>query len=73
MDSDLLVTKKNGKNIKDIIDTAGRDAFRRMERSTLKQICTKDRQVVATGGGGYNRDNLARAWTSVVRSFVNAA
>ncbi len=51
VDSDLLVIKKNGNSIKDIIDTAGWDAFRRMERSTLRQICTKDRQVVATGGG----------------------
>ncbi len=51
VDSDLLVIGKNGKSIKDIIDTAGWDAFRRMERSALKQICTKDRQVVATGGG----------------------
>ena len=51
VDSDLLVTAKEGKSIKDIIDTAGWDAFRRMERSALKQICAKDRQVVATGGG----------------------
>lgn len=29
-----------------------------------------DGRLVATGGGGYNRDNLARAWTSVVRSFA---
>jgi shikimate kinase len=49
--SDLLIIKKNGNSIKDIIDTAGWDAFRRMERSTMRQICTKDRQVVATGGG----------------------
>ena len=51
VDSDLLVTQKNGKSIKDIIDTAGWDAFRRLERSALKQICAKYRQVVATGGG----------------------
>jgi shikimate kinase len=51
VDSDLLIIKKNGNSIKDIIDTAGWDAFRRMERSTMRQICTKDRQVVATGGG----------------------
>jgi acetoin utilization protein AcuC len=30
-------------------------------------------RLVATGGGGYNRDNLARAWTSVVQAFVDAA
>ena len=30
-------------------------------------------RIVATGGGGYNRANLARAWTRVVESFVAAA
>jgi acetoin utilization protein AcuC len=29
-------------------------------------------RIVATGGGGYNRRNLARAWTRVVQSFVEA-
>jgi acetoin utilization protein AcuC len=29
-------------------------------------------KVIATGGGGYNRRNLARAWTRVVQSFVEA-
>ncbi len=29
-------------------------------------------RVVGMGGGGYNRDNLARAWTGVVKAFVAA-
>jgi acetoin utilization protein AcuC len=29
-------------------------------------------RIVGTGGGGYNRRNLARAWTRVVRSFAEA-
>jgi acetoin utilization protein AcuC len=29
-----------------------------------------DGRIVGTGGGGYNRRNLARAWTRVVQSFV---
>ena len=29
-----------------------------------------DGRIVGTGGGGYNRHNLARAWTRVVQSFV---
>ncbi len=29
-------------------------------------------RVVGMGGGGYNRDNLGRAWTAVVQSFVKA-
>jgi acetoin utilization protein AcuC len=30
-------------------------------------------RIVGTGGGGYNRQNLARAWTRVVQSFVEAS
>jgi acetoin utilization protein AcuC len=29
-------------------------------------------RIIGTGGGGYNRDNLGRAWTRVVQSFVDA-
>lgn len=29
-------------------------------------------RIIGTGGGGYNRRNLARAWTRVVQSFVTA-
>jgi acetoin utilization protein AcuC len=29
-----------------------------------------DGRIIGTGGGGYNRKNLARAWTRVVQSFV---
>ena len=32
-----------------------------------------DGKLIGTGGGGYNRRNLARAWTRVVQSFVAAA
>jgi acetoin utilization protein AcuC len=30
-------------------------------------------RIVGAGGGGYNRQNLARAWTRVVQSFVEAS
>jgi len=30
-------------------------------------------KLIGTGGGGYNRHNLARAWTRVVQSFVEAS
>jgi acetoin utilization protein AcuC len=29
-------------------------------------------RIIGTGGGGYNRRNLARAWTRVVQSFTEA-
>lgn len=28
-------------------------------------------RIIGTGGGGYNRHNLARAWTRVVTAFAN--
>ncbi|MEE8364479.1 MAG: acetoin utilization protein AcuC [Gammaproteobacteria bacterium] len=31
-----------------------------------------DGKMLAMGGGGYNHDNIARAWTAVVNSMVNA-
>jgi acetoin utilization protein AcuC len=31
-----------------------------------------DGRIIGTGGGGYNRRNLARAWTRVVQSFVES-
>jgi shikimate kinase len=51
VDSDIWVIKECGKSIKEIIDSKGWEAFRLMERSAIKQICAKNRQVVATGGG----------------------
>jgi acetoin utilization protein AcuC len=32
-----------------------------------------DGRIVGLGGGGYNRRNLARAWTRVVQAFIEAA
>ena len=29
-------------------------------------------RIIGTGGGGYNRHNLARAWSRIVQSFVDA-
>ncbi|MGB5628048.1 MAG: hypothetical protein WBM57_01665 [Woeseiaceae bacterium] len=29
-------------------------------------------RIIGTGGGGYNRHNVARAWTRVVQSFVDS-
>jgi acetoin utilization protein AcuC len=42
-----------------------------------RRLCQiADRQghgrVLGVGGGGYNRRNLARAWTGVVRAFVES-
>lgn len=41
----------------------------------LCRLATKycNGRIVGTGGGGYNRRNVARAWTRVVQSFAAAA
>ena len=43
--------------------------------ATLCRLADKhcDGRLVGTGGGGYNRQNIARAWTRVVQAFVEAA
>ena len=65
VDADIMLVRECGKHIKDIVDTEGWEAFRRRERSTLKQICTKKRQVVATGGGVVlDADNVEAMRTS---------
>jgi shikimate kinase len=51
VDADVMLVRQSGRPINEIVDAEGWDAFRRMERSALKQICANDRQVVATGGG----------------------
>jgi acetoin utilization protein AcuC len=43
--------------------------------ATLCRLADKhcEGRLVGTGGGGYNRQNIARAWTRVVQAFVEAA
>jgi len=38
-------------------------------RDFASRVCAG--RIVGTGGGGYNRQNLARAWTRVVEAFAN--
>ena len=42
--------------------------------ATLCRLADKhcEGRLVGTGGGGYNRQNIARAWTRVVQAFVEA-
>lgn len=32
-----------------------------------------DGRIIALGGGGYNHDNIANAWTAVVKSLIEDA
>ncbi len=48
------------------------EASHRHAAVRLKALAEKycDGRLLGTGGGGYNRDNLARAWTAVVEAMV---
>jgi shikimate kinase len=74
VDSDIRVIKACGKSIKDIIETEGWNAFRRLEHSIIKQICAHDRQVVATGGGVVlDADNIKAMKTSGMVVWLGAS
>ncbi|MFQ5485456.1 MAG: shikimate kinase [Desulfobacterales bacterium] len=73
VDSDMLIVQKSGKSIQKIVDKEGWDLFRKMEQSTLKKICKKDRQVVATGGGvALNANNVEEMKKSGVIVWLRA-
>ena len=73
VDADVILVRESGRYIKEIVDSEGWDAFRRMERSVLKQICADDRQVVATGGGVVlDRSNIQAMKTSGTVVWLDA-
>ena len=73
VDADVILVRESGRSIKEIVDSEGWDAFRRMERSVLKQICADDRQVVATGGGVVlDRSNIQAMKTSGTVVWLDA-
>jgi shikimate kinase len=51
IDTDSLLVSESGISIKEIVETHGWETFREMEHAIVKQVCSLERQVVATGGG----------------------
>jgi len=51
IDADQQLIQKERKTIAELVDIRGWDYFRRREKEIMQSICTRDRQVVATGGG----------------------
>ena len=51
VDTDALLVSESGLSIKEIVEARGWAAFRNMEQTIVKQVCSLDRHVVATGGG----------------------
>jgi acetoin utilization protein AcuC len=48
------------------------EAAHRMAALSLCQIADRhcDGRIIGLGGGGYNLDNIAKAWTQVIRAFL---
>ncbi|MFW6388883.1 MAG: shikimate kinase, partial [Desulfohalobiaceae bacterium] len=51
LDMDQLLQERFGKSIADFVQENGWQEFRRQENRLLQEICSKNDQVVATGGG----------------------
>jgi len=51
IDTDLKIVEEEGMTISEIVDKKGWDYFRKKETAVLKNVCSNDMQIVATGGG----------------------
>lgn len=51
IDTDALIEEKAGKTISKIFEEEGEEAFRRMEKEVIKEVASKEKCVIATGGG----------------------
>ncbi|MFT5093365.1 MAG: shikimate kinase [Porticoccaceae bacterium] len=51
VDADVELERRAGRTIREIFDTDGEQEFRRLERETLVDLLSKDRLVIAAGGG----------------------
>lgn len=51
VDADERLVEKAGQTIAELVKINGWRYFRRLEKETIQSICTRDGQVIATGGG----------------------
>lgn len=51
VDADVEIERRAGCTIREIFDAGGEPDFRRLERTTLVDLLTRDRLVLAAGGG----------------------
>ena len=61
VDTDDLVTAREGKTPADIITTRGEPAFRDIEAKVVVEAARRDSTVIATGGGAFQRGANRRA------------
>ena len=60
LDTDELIQSRTGKSIADIFAQDGEPTFRELERQIVRELSTKTKTVISTGGGlPTNPENLA--------------
>ena len=60
LDTDELIQSRAGRTITEIFKADGEPAFRKMEADLVKELATRTRTVISTGGGlPVNPENLA--------------
>ncbi len=59
LDTDEMIQARTNRSINDIFAREGEAAFRALEREVVKELATRERTVISTGGGlPTNPDNL---------------
>ena len=61
VDADTELEQRAGKSIKDIFEAGGEAAFRELEARVVADLASRDKHVVALGGGAILRDNNRKA------------
>jgi shikimate kinase len=61
VDTDELVIKKAGKNIREIFESSGEPGFRELEAQAVVDVCRLAEHVIALGGGAVLREENRRA------------
>ena len=56
VDSDVIIAYRENLSIPEIFSSKGEDYFRNAETAVIKDICTKNKLVVALGGGAFERE-----------------
>ncbi len=61
VDTDELVESREGRSIKEIVDSAGWARFRKLEKAVIAETALRDGLVIAPGGGAVaDGENVAR-------------
>jgi len=74
IDTDEEIERRSGQSIRDLFQTRGEPAFRRLERDLIREVVRRRRCVISVGGGAVlDDDNVARLRSAGVCIWLTAA